>query len=165
MCISIFTQSAFVFLLKHSQRMFGQMPLEKFQYFPKQTKYLRSLFWTQSLDTTASNVGQGASQEKALGSESAYGLSTSFVNGWNISCTSKTGNRGLFGFIPTMPRRETQSDELSLPNRGRDSHVPPWPWVQWAVTVDAFCVGLCDVWFPWTLLDQSLISSLWWMKE
>lgn len=32
--------------------------------------------------------------------------------------------RGLFGFIVMMPRRETQSEELSHTNRGRDSQVP-----------------------------------------
>lgn len=102
----------------------------------KEWTYQSSLFWTQSLDIYSSYVGQGASQEKDLGSQSAYGLSTAFVKGWNISCTSKTGNRGLFDSITLMPRRETQraSSSPSHTHTGKDSHVP----LQWLVTVDVF---------------------------
>lgn len=56
------------------------------------------------------------------------------------------GNRGLFGYIMVVPRRETQSEELSHTNRGRTLRFQPWRRVQRAVTVEGFvcdCV-MCD---------------------
>lgn len=52
-----------------------------------------------------------------------------------------SGNRGLFGIIEMMPRRETQNEQSSHTNRERDSQVPPSRRVQWAVTEDGF---VCD---------------------
>lgn len=40
--------------------------------------------------------------------------------------------------------REKQSEELPHTNTARDSHVPTWRWVQWAVTGDCFVCWLCD---------------------
>lgn len=49
-----------------------------------------------------------------------------------------SGNRGLFGFIMMMPKRETQSEELLHTNSERDSQVPTYRRVWCAVTVDGF---------------------------
>lgn len=49
-----------------------------------------------------------------------------------------SGNRDLFGFTVMMPKRETQSEELSHTNSERDSQVPTHRRVWCAVTVDGF---------------------------
>lgn len=66
------------------------------------------------------------------------------------------GSRGLFGFIAMMPRRETQWGALTHTHthkqrRGLSCSTTKVSTV--GCNCRWLCVGLCDVWFPWTLLD------------
>lgn len=76
------------------------------------------------------------SSRAPLGSVPCLRSWTSFVNGWNTSCASKTLSRTE---SVMMPRRETRWGAVThKQRRRRDSHVPEYRWVQWAVTVDVF---------------------------
>ena len=106
-----------------------------------------------------SYVGQTASQEKALGSELAHGPSTSFVKGWNISCTSKTRSGSVWLHRDDAQERNTTGksshththNTLSCSSMKASTVGCNWRWL---------CVWVCDGRFPGNLYYW---NELWYL--